>query len=169
MMNIIAWLIVLAQRGWINVKFFFRNIALRFERWAYLARMFKLLREGQYTEEGFVRSIPCLSETPETVTRWMRELRDVTFYLGHRFDRRMAVFIVRECQELFRAAFLDGQELDESALCRMKRGLYKLAGQIKSIMTPISISESANFLLNRMYAVVHRTVSGNQVREEYDE
>lgn len=165
MKDIMAWLIVPAQRGWIIVKFFFRNIALRFERMAYLARMFKLLREGQYTEEGFVMSIPCLSETPETVTRWMRELRDVTFYLGHRFDRRMAVFIVRECQELFRMYFLECQQIDWKQLSGMKRGLYRLAGQIKSIMTPISISESANYLLVRMNAVVHRTVSGNWIAD----
>ncbi|MCJ7483975.1 MAG: hypothetical protein MUO31_13535 [Thermodesulfovibrionales bacterium] len=166
MMTIIAWLMVLAQRGWINVKFFFRNIALRFERMAYLARMFKLLREGHYTDEGFVMSIPCLSETPETVMRWMRELRDVTFYLGHRFDRRMAVFIVRECQELFRAYFLECCQIDSGVVSSMKRYLYRLAGQIKSIMTPISISESANFLLSRMYAVVHRTVAGTWKVEE---
>jgi hypothetical protein len=44
--------------------------------------------------------------------------------------------------------------------------LNKLEGQFKSDITPIAISESANFLLGRMCMVVHRTVEGNREAEE---
>jgi hypothetical protein len=105
--------------------------------------------------------------TPETARRWMSELSDVMLYLGHCFDPRMAEHIVRKCQDMFRAHFLKNQTICAKDICALKRGLYKLAGQIKSIMTPIAISESANFLLNRMYAVLCRIVVGGwEVEQE---
>ena len=167
-MNMIAWLAVLLKRGWVRVKFLFRDIAVRFERLAYLARMFNQLRKGEFTEEGFVRSIPCLDGGPPTVLRWVREVRDVTFYLGHRFDRKMAVYIVKECQELMRESYVYYAYMDGGELLRMKRGLYKLAGQLKSAMTPVSISDSVNFLLGRMYSVVRRTAFGENAVDDDD-
>ena len=166
MTDLIAWFAVLLERGWIRVKFLFRDIFVRFERLAYLVRMFNQLRKGQFTEEGFVRSIPCLNSGPPAVLRWVREVRDVTFYLGHRFDRKMAIFIVKECQELMRQSYLSYYCMDGSELMTLKRDLYKLGGQLKSAMTPISISDSVNFLLGRMYSVVQRTTSEDQTGGE---
>jgi hypothetical protein len=158
-----AWLVVLFRRAWIVAKFYFRNAWVRFERAAFLARLFNVLRHGTYTDEEFTRIIPALSENPSAVLRWVREVRDVTFYLGHRFERKMAIYIVRECQELMRNRFLnsDTSELVLDNLHDMKRGLYKLAKQIRSVMTPVAISESANFLINRMHMIIHRTITGN--------
>lgn len=167
-MDMIAWLSVLLKRGWIRIKFFFRGIHIRFERLAYLARMFDQLRHGKFTEEGFVRSIPCLDGDPPAVLRWVGELRDVTFYLGHRFDRKMAIFIVKECQEMMRQSYLTYECMGDSEFHTLKRSLYKLRGQLKSAMTPISISDSVNYLILRMYSVVQRTTSENQTEYEDD-
>ena len=167
MKYIFVWMIGLALQSWIRMKFFFRDIALRFERMVYLARLFKLIKDRKFKNEDFARIIPCMFRTPETARRWTRELRDVMLYLGHCFDPRMAEHIVRKCQDMFHAHFLKSRSINAKDVCALKRGLYKLAGQIKSIMPPIAISESANFLLSRMYAVLCRIVVGAwEVEEE---
>jgi hypothetical protein len=168
-MNTITWIVELAQRGWIDLKFFFRNIAISLQRIAYLARMFKLIRKGQLTKEEFVESIPCLANDPLAIQRWVRELRDLAIYFGYQFDRRIAMSIVKKCQGLFRKGYLDPKCAARRDFNEVKRSLYKLAGRLGSVMTPISISDSANFLLGRMFTAINWTVAGNWEVEEEEE
>jgi hypothetical protein len=150
MKNMISWLIVLAQRGWIWVKFVFRRLHTRLDRIVYIAKEILIFRRMRATDHEWVQTLPGIAYTVPVVRRWLGEIRDASFFNGISYDKFMAMVIIEECQRLFRLDYFYNRLHDERQVRCIKKRLYQKAKLLKTPMQLIHISETVNYLLRRM-------------------